>query len=322
MSIIENMEAFLEHSGVKGMKWGVRKDASKEDKKWAKNIYSAPGAVAVHNRAAEMLNGPHGIATINANPKYAGKNLLTNPKLQDAYNRDVMKMVGLTTKLAVDQIHGTSPSGNYKADLIVDARGTPVKVVVDSVDIKHATDVVKLEFDLETKNGMVEKFLMVDPESDFIAQGDLIVMDSHLEHYGVKGMKWGVRKDGSVSSTTQKMSSLRLKSTDVVVRQKPGRFVKTAGGRKQTASDDAVRVAAARQLAKRSTTDSLSTKQLQEAVNRMNLEIQYAKVVKKADRRDRGKRIVDSILGNPSTKQIVVKGATSAVRKAATGGVA
>lgn len=118
-----------------------------------------------------------------------------------------------------------------------------------------------------------------------------------LEHHGVKGQKWGVRKDHSVSSTTTKTSKLKRPSTDVTVSQKPGKFVRTSGGKRQIAADDAVKVAASRQLAKKSTTDSLSNKQLQDAVTRMNLETQFNKLSKSADRRGRGKKFVQSLIG-------------------------
>lgn len=114
-----------------------------------------------------------------------------------------------------------------------------------------------------------------------------------LSHYGVKGMKWGVKKSGDISSNSARMSKLRKPETDVVVKQKPGQFVRTSGGKRQTASGDAVKVAAARQRAKKSTTDSLTTKQLQDAVSRMQLEQQYHKLVKQTDRRSRGRKFLE-----------------------------
>lgn len=124
-----------------------------------------------------------------------------------------------------------------------------------------------------------------------------MVANDVLKHHGVKGMKWGVRKDGSIGSTSSSTSRIARKSTDVTVTQRPGKFVKTSGGKKQTASEDAVKIAGARQLAKKSTTDSLSTKQLQEAVNRMNLEQQYSRLSKQQDRRGRGARFVRKLIG-------------------------
>lgn len=99
-----------------------------------------------------------------------------------------------------------------------------------------------------------------------------------FQHHGVKGMKWGVRR------TREQLARLRGKKKDddapseVQIKAKPGQKVQARGGKGQPASDDAIRVAAARQKARASTTDSLSTKELQEVVNRMNLEQQYARL--------------------------------------------
>lgn len=90
-------------------------------------------------------------------------------------------------------------------------------------------------------------------------------MSDELLHYGVKGMRWGVRKR---DTSPQKVRVIR----------KPGKALKTKGGENQKASPDAIRAAVAKQKARRSTTDSLSNKELQELVTRMNLEQQYARL--------------------------------------------
>lgn len=93
--------------------------------------------------------------------------------------------------------------------------------------------------------------------------------DADLAHFGVKGMKWGVRKDRKSSSSGP---------TDVVVKTKAGQRIQTSGGKGLPASEDAKRVSVYKQKASSSTTDSLSTKELQELVTRMNLEQQYSKL--------------------------------------------
>lgn len=88
-----------------------------------------------------------------------------------------------------------------------------------------------------------------------------------FEHFGIKGMHWGIRKDSSGGTPTA-----------VETHTAPGRKVKASGGHNQPASEDAIRVAGHRQKAKASTTDSLSTQELKELVDRMNLEQQYSRL--------------------------------------------
>lgn len=87
-----------------------------------------------------------------------------------------------------------------------------------------------------------------------------------LTHYGVKGMRWGVRKD--------------LSPTPASVTERPGRSLKTTGGVNQPATQDAINAAKLRQKAKKSTTDSLSNEELKRLVARMNLEQQYSNLTK------------------------------------------
>lgn len=93
--------------------------------------------------------------------------------------------------------------------------------------------------------------------------GGLGSLTDVLAHYGVKGMKWGVRRKRPSGPSA------------VTVRTAAGRRVKTSGGARQPASDDAVRAATIRQVAKKSSTDALSNKDLQILVQRLNLERQY-----------------------------------------------
>lgn len=74
-----------------------------------------------------------------------------------------------------------------------------------------------------------------------------VTIDDVLTHFGVKGMKWGVRRNR----------------------------VQLGRGPKPSASEDAARAKTFKTTAKRGGSDALSTKDLQELVNRMNLEKQY-----------------------------------------------
>lgn len=116
-------------------------------------------------------------------------------------------------------------------------------------------------FDLEHKPEEAMEVSMSDSVDDF------------LEHYGVKGMRWGVIRD--------RAAQLRTGQTDVKITKRPGKRVETSGGHNRTPSDDAVKTAISKQIAKKSSLDALSTKDLQDLVTRMNLEQQYANLTSK-----------------------------------------
>lgn len=77
------------------------------------------------------------------------------------------------------------------------------------------------------------------------ASGTVDAVDEFLAHYGVKGMKWGVRR----------------KKSD-----------------REPASEDAARAAELQTRLKKSGTSALTNKELQEVVTRMNLEQQYSRL--------------------------------------------
>jgi 2'-5' RNA ligase len=116
-----------------------------------------------------------------------------------------------------------------------------------------------------------------------------------LSHHGVKGMKWGVRKDKAVAAVRKEISERT--GEQVVVRTKPGAGVRTVGGNKRPAHEDAVRARQAEQIAKRSTLDALSNQELQGLVTRMNLEAQYRNLANSETRQTAGEKYAEKLLG-------------------------
>lgn len=83
--------------------------------------------------------------------------------------------------------------------------------------------------------------------------------ENFLEHFGVKGMRWGVRK----------------KESRVSVTTGPGGRIRTSGGHNRPPSTDAVKAARLRQKSRKSSVKSLSNEELATLLKRMNLEKQY-----------------------------------------------
>lgn len=120
-------------------------------------------------------------------------------------------------------------------------------------------------------------------------------MDAHeaaLAHFGVKGMKWGVRKRDKTPRPVE-------------VKTAPGRKVKAKGGHNQPAAEDAIEAAKLKQVARKSTTDSLSNKELQQLLTRMQLEESYDRLRKSDAQLSKGRKAAKRLLEGADGDEIV-----------------
>lgn len=111
---------------------------------------------------------------------------------------------------------------------------------------------------------------------------------SELKHWGIKGMKWGVRryqnKDGSLTPAGKK-------------RYSDG----------STSSSSTSKSSQTSQQAKKKTVSEMSDQEIRDAVNRLRLEQDYAKL--NPEKVTRGKKFVDNLLDE--TLSGVARGAGS-----------
>lgn len=141
------------------------------------------------------------------------------------------------------------------------------------------------------------EFRLKYPEYDLteVAMGETVEdVARSIAHHGVKGQRWGIRKDRSPVDTRTKA--------------KPGKRVKAAGGQNQPAHPDAVKAAHLKQKAKKSTTDSLSNDELRTLINRMNLEAQVSSLAQGS--KGRGRKFVEGemeAVGKQQARKFVAK---------------
>lgn len=221
------VEAFLDHHGVKGQKWGIRnKEKSsnstpkmnRKDKHWKKNITTLHGAIQVHNAMAdrmnngllEGLNNRHNLSESDWDADY---NPIT--KASQKYMDDYNSMVVRESLAAFKRVHGTSPTGNYEASL--DDNGL---VVIKPKSVRHADDVLPMLVfkPIRDKNGQI---IAMRPAPMPTPVHHSSIEQAFLDHHGVKGQKWGIRNKRSSnkkrrsSSETIRKRAKQMNSEDL-----------------------------------------------------------------------------------------------------------
>lgn len=192
---MRNPEEFLAHHGIRGMKWGVRR----ADKKFEK-LSNHP----IVKRA--LLDGAE---------HKANQELLA---LDKKYKNDIQMLGGIPvgSKKYYDEVYSVlnkhlaeisstqvnaSGTRRLKASLDVDDRGVE-HLNVSTEAIEHSANKVELPFERNANGAIVNvKFpdelltLLDEPLAQSVTK-----TEDFLEHHGIRGMKWGVRRRRSASS--------------------------------------------------------------------------------------------------------------------------
>ena len=213
------LEDFLEHHGIKGQRWGIRRDpktgirpiaktldksrfgraananaqrsmkrsTARADKRFEKSAGSVDTFVKVNNRAADIYNSQH-VDRINNKPQYKGKdfNDETLPLTKQYVNEHHQALVKSLEQAATEL--GTNASGTRKFSIALEPQDKWAWHVTTK-DVKHANN----SFVVEVKHDAQGRILGIEFVSP-LTHSDLI---DFLEHHGVKGMHWGIRNKRS-----------------------------------------------------------------------------------------------------------------------------
>jgi len=283
---VTTAEEFLQHFGVKGMKWGVRKGGSSASKKVAKADKKFESVNARYGKTFEIAGAARASFKSSGdlkriNDKYSAQltnSFSENRKVKKAYQAEVQKTFLDHLKKAADK-QDPNASGTRKYTITVPPK-RPDRWIVTTTTIQHASDVVEFQLTLD-KNGLITDLEAVQP-----LQQSAISVEDFLEHYGVKGMKWGKRKN--------------------------------------PASADSAAAASTRTRAKKKGVHTVSNAELQAAIRRMQLEQDFKRL--SVNEKSAVTRWVSSTLleiGKREVQQRAAKKvASTVIKKAATGGVA
>lgn len=291
--IISNV---LKHHGVKGMKWGVRKDRGHEgekaktkqiaklDKKYERQtrLFSE-----VYKKGADRLNAS--MDDFNNQPRW--KNAANNGHLlkpdhpeYKAYHKAVAAHIEKTFN-EVAKEHGTNASGTKQIRYVYDEKTmiAPHGYLADTKSVKHADDEMRFHVtEVLDKQGFL---VSISLTPDVLQQaGDFI--NNTLAHHGVRGMKWGIRKKPSSVPAGETRAHQKTPGTKVVVE----------GGHGVRAHDDAMRALSAAKVARNSGVHALSNQELQHLVNRLNLEQQYARLRPPTGKEKATKFVADTLV--------------------------
>ena len=227
---------FLAHYGVKGMRWGVRRQLqkrspseraeyiAKKDEKWLGKVMTKPKYSKVTRMAAR--DAKKQIKQLNSEYKEQGVNLKKDRLARTRYNTEVKAVFEDSLDRAAYRVHGMSPSRLFELRLQTNGDGTisaslhkrsnpkldkqmakitkaDAKREKREAKLSHAegdevseSDFDGLEFLLTVDDeGFVDDVLT--PFDDEMEHDDLFDADEAediLAHYGVKGMRWGVRR--------------------------------------------------------------------------------------------------------------------------------
>lgn len=262
----------LEHFGVKGMRWGVRKadpakTRAKAQQKWDKKAKSARGWTDDYRKASKRMNRGE-LAKINNKKDYKGKNLRIdgpNQALVKKYDIEVGNRLAALMQIEAGKRVGSRPGTRQRVNYTYSYRDGDVLFKLS--EARH--DAFADYFFLAKKNsaGLITEIQVVNDAGDILEQSDDV--EDFFEHFGVKGMKWGQRKADrpAPSADSTNFRGIRTKGK--------------AGG-----------------------VQSLSNKELADFIARANLERQYKTLNPSAIKR--GGAVIKSVLGLGRTANEVV----------------
>lgn len=222
MSGTDRLGALLEHHGVKGMKWGIRKDQSFVGRTKVTSLDDNRGIMTLQPQGQKPLSseqhGSLGLTIFEASQKaFArdgdvlknmknlnrttkkkyGSYLDMSPAQQETYDKQWRKVLE-------DAILKHLPEGSH-AFAEQEHTGDSWVYIGSSKKVLEKFLKDTASHSEETDDDSVLKVAVIRDDNGFVVD---FKMESDLEHHGIKGMKWGIRRsDKELGNETSSSSS-------------------------------------------------------------------------------------------------------------------
>lgn len=282
-----NEQDELVHFGVKGMRWGVRNASKPVSPKMSKKRDSRGDLMTKDDAkwSKKANNIRKGIEAYNQTADVMNSTVIprinSKPEYRDVNLNKNPKLMAKYNKEYSDIFDAEfnkaltrvyGTSPSGKYKVI----GTPNGWIVgfNEDKVKHADETL---FTFEARRDNFGRILEFKLKDDTLIQSEI---NDYLAHHGIKGMRWGIRNDRSSSKAAN-------------------------------ASEDAKRAAAAKEKMKKTGQSSLSNKEMQDLVTRLNLEKQLSTLT--TSQKSKFQKNVDEALNN------AMKNSMNQAAKAATG---
>lgn len=276
-------EFVLEHFGIKGMRWGQRKaDISSGAKFVGRSVGIAAKTVG---KAADTT-----VFELNKNSDWVREGILdsANEKLNadlpgiKAKHGDYGKLINRVKKpfspeakayrqdvkdtylkhLEASANEATNIQGSRRYTLKENGKPNTSQYFwdVSTEKIQHVDSGTRRVQPIFDNEGWIVDLKTIPDSMAQIADFGV----EFLSHFGIKGMHWGVRKAEAVTTQTHIDTGLRKRQTQIEAK----------GGQSHPAHPDAIKAAVQKQKLKKSGTNALSTQELRDLANRLQVENQ------------------------------------------------
>lgn len=341
---------YLAHYGVKGMKWGNRLAEQVEDglnsaAQQARNtaqeaLNNNPDAAAALGELKTAISGGDdgygGLATVMGSEENALKLVNAAAAAGEA---------GRLGMAAVEEIKVSADGGDFGYGALADVLGDKkaarnvVNAAAKAGELKRSADKKLSKLNSDTVNSVrrfdksvqfqMSKWKPKAMKQTSIDYGDFldlyfgdVTYNNYIMHYGVKGMKWGVRKSDRFSKLGSMANRLRRgdRSSDQRIETESGSIVTSKKGKvkrvelndqtlneSRTISADKRQAVLTERKIREGSLDSISNKDLQALITRKNLEAQYTSLVSRESENglaSLGKSVVKDV-GRDYMRQVI-----------------